>query len=404
MEKASNCPMYSGSKIVYSSWGPGTSQTSSDFASCTSSFKDKLWQTQPRPYQGTLSYTCNRGVTRAVKWWEQSTDPASEYGTKIGLYPTIDLFGLQQYRGGSGIDIDAALTRAKNECIMKAGEHRFNSIEFAAEFGKTVETMRDLAILALNWKKMLARLHRSQLESVGVRLQVGHSFNKDVSGLLDTLSNAWMVWRYSICTSMMDVEDIVAASHEQFRSVRTGTKRLKRRPQAGLSTSRTWTNQPSMGLVNIYGATYMQKLVSVRVDYSYIPCVWIKVAEDVSSGGSIFHRWGLNPVEVAWNLTPMSFVADWSLNIGDYLAGQTALLGKTVLDAGFGVEERLALIATNTGMAGPSWETPLRAVGNISFYNREPWTPAFEYQMAQSASDALNWKRLLDAASIFRKL
>lgn len=404
MQKYDSSSEMSTATVIYSSWGPGTSQTSTEYVNYTSSYRDRYWDTQPRPYDSTLEYTCNRGVTRGVRWWEQSTDPTAEYGSKIGSYPTIDLLSVQNYRGSSGIDVYAALTRAQNDCILKAGEHRFNTLEFAAEFGKTVETMRDLAILALNWKKTLSRLHRDQLKSVGVRLQVGRSFNKDVSGLLDTLSNAWMVWRYSICTSMMDVEDIVAASHEQFRTVRTGTKRLRKRPQAGLSTSKTWHNQPSHGLVNNYGVEYIQQLITIRADYAFVPVVYLRIAEDVSTGGSIFHRWGLNPIETAWNLTPMSFVADWSLNIGDYLAGQTALLGKTVLDAGIGLEENIRITATNTGMSGPTWETPLRAVGSISFYHREPWTPVFEYQMAQSASDALNWKRLLDAASIFRSL
>lgn len=404
MYKVSSAPILSSASISQTSWGPGSSQTVTSTYPYTSSFKDKYWETQPRPHVSTLSYTCNRGVTRAVKWWEQSTDPTSAYGSKIGLYPTIDLFGIQSYRGYSGIDLSAAVTRAQNECVLKAGETSFDSLVFAAEFGKTVESMRDLAILALNWKKTLARLHRDQLRSVGVRLQVGRSFNKDVSGLLDTLSDAWMIWRYVICTSMMDIEDVVAASHEQFRTIHTGTRRLKRQPKAGLSTTKNWTNQPSIGLVNVYDSTYVQTLVNVRVDYTYIPRVWIKLSEDVTSGGSIYHRWGLDPISAAWNLTALSFVADWSLKIGDYLAGQTALLGKTVLDAGVGVEEQLTLTATNRGQNGPTWETPLRAVGSISFYNREPWVPAYTYQMAQSASEALNWKRLLDAASIFRKL
>lgn len=40
-----------------------------------------------------------------------------------------------------------------------------------------------------------------------------------------------------------------------------------------------------------------------------------------------------NPVELAWNLLPYSFVVDWFLPIGDWLAAQNALVGLSVKEA-----------------------------------------------------------------------
>lgn len=42
----------------------------------------------------------------------------------------------------------------------------------------------------------------------------------------------------------------------------------------------------------------------------------------------------LNPLTVAWELVPFSFVADWFVNIGDCIAESTAFTGLTVLDGG----------------------------------------------------------------------
>lgn len=42
----------------------------------------------------------------------------------------------------------------------------------------------------------------------------------------------------------------------------------------------------------------------------------------------------LNPLAVAWELVPFSFVADWFVNIGDCIAESTAFTGLTILDGG----------------------------------------------------------------------
>lgn len=403
MMSESSDPVYSTGRHTYESWSPYGGTSESVPLTYLSSYNNRYWSTQSRPYVNTLPYTVERGYYPVQSGWVQSTDPSAEGGARLISPLALDSWAFQSYQNPSGFDVVDRLTKAQNDAILKAGESRFSTIEFAAEFGKTVDFVRDLAILALNWKRTLSRLLRDQRNSLRVRRQIGASFNKDVSGVLDTLFDGWMVWRYCILTSMMDAEDMAAAAADQLYG-HIGVERIRKRPQAGSVFTRSWANQPNVGVITCFGATNIQQLVNVRADYSYVIRVWIVLSNDTSGAGGILHRWGLNPIEAAWNLVPMSFVADWALGIGDYLAGQTALLSKTIIDAGWGVESRLTLTVTAPGMTGPTWESPIRVTGRSSHYQRQPWQPVYEYRIAHGLSEALNWKRLLDSAAILRKL
>lgn len=62
--------------------------------------------------------------------------------------------------------------------------------------------------------------------------------------------------------------------------------------------------------------------------------VWCRVSVNTPSL-QLGNKIGLlNPLTVAWELVPFSFVADWFVNIGDCIAEATAFSGLTILDGG----------------------------------------------------------------------
>jgi hypothetical protein len=61
----------------------------------------------------------------------------------------------------------------------------------------------------------------------------------------------------------------------------------------------------------------------------------------------------LNPAEVAWELTPFSFVLDWFIPVGDFLEGLTAATGMQFIDGGYAIKARGKFEATDLPIDKP---------------------------------------------------
>jgi hypothetical protein len=68
------------------------------------------------------------------------------------------------------------------------------------------------------------------------------------------------------------------------------------------------------------------------------------------------HQWGLdNPLLIAWELVPFSFVVDWFVNVGDVLSSLTDFAGMTLEDVfcSYGAKFHYS----ETKVAGEFWST-----------------------------------------------
>lgn len=137
---------------------------------------------------------------------------------------------------------------------------------------------------------------------------------------------------------------------------------------------------------------------------------WLSAELEVAGYRSMQQLGFANPVGLAWELIPYSFVVDWALNIGSYLDLQTSLWGLKVLDAGYSLQcdgyttvtARPAPGNVNTGQGNQAYMSPSftgsRArSAKASRYQRWAWiNPSPEYTLGSG----LNVKRALDAASL----
>lgn len=110
-----------------------------------------------------------------------------------------------------------------------------------------------------------------------------------------------------------------------------------------------------------------------------------------------------NPTAVAWELVPFSFVADWFVGIGDYLAAQTALLGLEVLDGGTSQLSVRTYTTRVTGVNPGAWNSRFSGVGPSGVivsrkYVRNVWDGAPPTFPAYGTG--LNTKRIADAAAL----
>lgn len=110
-----------------------------------------------------------------------------------------------------------------------------------------------------------------------------------------------------------------------------------------------------------------------------------------------------NPAVVAWELVPFSFVADWFVGVGDYLAAQTALLGLEVLDGGTSQLSVRTYTTRVTGVNPGAWNSRFSGVGPSGVvvsrkYVRNVWDGAPPTFPAYGTG--LNTKRIADAAAL----
>ena len=146
---------------------------------------------------------------------------------------------------------------------------------------------------------------------------------------------------------------------------------------------------------------------------------WLEAELETSGYRSMQQLGFANPVGIAWELIPLSFVADWAFNIGSYLDLQTSLWGLKVLDAGYSLKcEAYAEVTvrpatpdagydpyyTKTFVPPAVWVGATTRSYKGSRYQRWAWVnPSPEYTLGSG----LDIKRTVDAVALlflgFRK-
>jgi len=99
----------------------------------------------------------------------------------------------------------------------------------------------------------------------------------------------------------------------------------------------------------------------------------------------------INPIQVAWQLVPLSFVVDWFVNVEQYLGSFTDLLGVTVQNA--------SATYRYTGVYTESWNNyPWGGTISMSGFDRYLGLPV--PRLAVRPYKALGWQRGLTAISL----
>jgi hypothetical protein len=110
-----------------------------------------------------------------------------------------------------------------------------------------------------------------------------------------------------------------------------------------------------------------------------------------------------NPLSVAWEMTPFSWVADYFLKIGGFLSSFTALEGLTVLDSGRWwrrTDSGVSLTGTATDEVG-EFQTKFA----VTRYARNSglWKPSLSSYFTPSVQ-GLNLNRLTTLAALIKQL
>lgn len=233
---------------------------------------------------------------------------------------TVPMF--QLWSNGPSRSSPLTYSAVASKVLDKAKSNQFNVPVFIAEAGKAATMVYNRATqLAL----MARALRRGDISYFLRNLRVSREtatrrferstirFNKDFGkDAAKAASNAWLEWQYGWTPLMADARNAVntvmdVVDRQDARVLRVSASDVAE--EIFRDTNFLLEVSPFVGAVSVQRCVWSQKLVW-----------YFEVSPENLPG-----RFGLvNPVEVAWELVPFSFVADWFLPIGDYLSSLDA--------------------------------------------------------------------------------
>lgn len=309
-----------------------------------------------------------------------------EQGTQC--YSRTDYVGPSPCDGGcntSALAVDSARSswlngRAMLNFLLKVKDQKSQILVTLAESRQTVEMISGIAkTVAGLRKKWLGKQPRS----------VRKSERK--------LHSSWLEYRYGWMPLYYDAYGITSQLLEK-----PDTRELY--PVRGVARWETDSQQ-----VVDWPAAYWKGKVLRRDSHRYKAMVGGFISVTNRTSRELVRSGLTNPLELAWEVLPYSFVVDWLISVGDYIEGMTALSGVTLTNC-------WASIQTDTGTSKSPLKTtypttmtihnhPPNATRQMK-YNRWSVNPSLLHVPLNSLVDfnlqKQSWKHWVDSAALLK--
>lgn len=230
----------------------------------------------------------------------------------------------------------ALFENLQNKAIANGGEQRLQLGEY---FGELPQSAKMIARRATQIADFGVNLKKGNLKGAASTLGLGpwrkpgkkwRNVGKDASDLFLEFKYGWMPLLSDVHDSMEIIHGEVQVPSET--GIITGG--------ATDHHTETFVTHSQYGLVE---PTYSAKAERrSRMKYSFTHPSRLRTLNQLGL---------LNPLDIAWNLTGMSFVADWFLPVGDYLKAFSAPTGTTPVD---GYNSIYSVITYSAGLPGDS--------------------------------------------------
>lgn len=178
-------------------------------------------------------------------------------------------------------------------------------------YNEVVDKLNDQTRGNLDVSVDLAEAHQTAKMFRVVEKAVDYTRTFFKSGPLRFASNAWLEYTYGVKPLLSSIYGI---ADENLRTVINKTAHFSAR------VSKTF-NPDSIDISTIWGMMNFPVVKGSSIKRSYT------LGLDMRTDQFDLARWSsLNPLSIAWELTPYSFVADWFLNVGGYLRNMETYL------------------------------------------------------------------------------
>lgn len=247
--------------------------------------------------------------------------------------------------------------------------------------------MRDLGgdlnlAVSFGERREAAKMFQDNLLRVG---RAYRAFRKgDLKGVKRHLSldwrrtpDRWLEYQYGWKPLLSDVHSAVKAINDKDRS---DPQRLATVVRGTAKAEQSWTSDQPTGNFGFDIRTAARGKAEVRVRLDILPDEDEQLLRPLNDLGI------LNPLNVAWELLPFSFVVDWAVPIGDYLSAMTASYGVKLKGGSRTVFERTTgrLSAVPINSATRTWDyCALRGFSSDTVWNRTVYS-AFPFPSYQA--------------------
>ena len=233
------------------------------------------------------------------------------------------------------------LSNLRSIVLTRAGQKANNgwdALTSALEAPKTVSTVIDLIRGLLPALRRYRRLFVKWVEiGVGVRKPRRRDFPdlETFRKALDVWTELWLLWRFTIRTTMFDISDAVEASNKissekrEFLRTNRGTHRITD------EVIKTLLCNGGNGYEgSVRGIQHITRTVTVRAT------IHDRLVLEIGVQGKTWDSLSLNPVATAWELVPFSFMVDWLMNIGGWITSHQPMSNM--------INERFVSVTTKT--------------------------------------------------------
>lgn len=361
--------------------------------------KYRTWSRQSRPYIRTLGYGVVKHYQTPGTFVQTTIYKATNFlwaQYSGSLWVVLDDF--QSYC--NAVEDEEVLDEARNACFDLAKGATWDFSVFAAEFSKTTSFVGSLAKgiaggltafrqFARSPKRAFRTMERS-FRSVLNGRRLPKTGTRDAASL-------WLQYRYAVMTGILDVKNMAEATSELLsphklgeRVIRANRTAVRERP----------VEIHSRNEVSVYGLASNLPFRLERHDQVTVSA-WMRVRVSNSVTWEASKLGLLNPVVTLYELTWLSFVADWVLDLGNYFERLTALLGLDVVDAGYQSFRRVVGVYTPLPIDEGGFLTT--ATGSLtaeaSDFHRSHWpNPAPVW----TPGIRMSTNRWIDAAALIR--
>lgn len=261
-----------------------------------------------------------------------------------------------------GMRYDAGMT---TELLAEANSGTLDLLTSVVEFPETVRSLYDLIMRCLNMYKD-AKLRAFRLYD---KVKKGQNQSaKTLRDTMDAITEVWMTYRYAIMPNVYMIEDIYETIYKKLHSFIRFRKTI--RTDLEVSGPSGFT---ASGSFNVAHRGLIKRLIELNVALPKVK-----------------HLMLANIAVTAWELTPLSFVADWFLNIGDCLAA--LFVSPSFEKEGSTVSWQVDGTVNYVHASGANVSVDAKAYRRLVIDPRQTVSLVFNPQ--------LNWKRVLDALSL----
>lgn len=209
------------------------------------------------------------------------------------------------------------------KALVKIKDEKFNLGTFLGELPESQrhfkKTLKDVVDLYRSVKK-------GDLKKLKILAKRGRAFVKrrgimvPVQRVTKSVSQRWLEWRYAICPWVYTLDDSLSYLHRS--AMKPSISRIG-------SGGREFHNELTSEKYPLYTITRSTQGEAQGRVVAYFR---------VNIQAEAFKQLGLlNPAAVLWELTPLSFVVDWFLPVGDFIGHLDAMAGVSVLSATYSI-------------------------------------------------------------------